>query len=72
MGDVKILTTKIKCIQVYSLVDTKGFKQGDVYDVINGKLILPDGNESRTTFDCIEQINESFYAYFKEIKEDET
>lgn len=65
-----MLNTKIKCTHVYALVDTKGFKQGDVYDIIDGKLILPNGNKSHTTFECIEQINESFYAYFKEIKED--
>lgn len=65
-----MLNTKIKCTHVYSLVDTKGFKQGEVYIVDNGRVILPNGSKSHTVFETVEQINESFYAYFKEIKED--
>lgn len=65
-----MLNTKIKCTHVYALVDTKGFEQGEIYEVKDGRLILPNGGKSHTVFDCIEQINEAFYAYFKEIKED--
>lgn len=67
---IKMLNTKIKCTHVYSLVDTKGFKQGEVYEVKNGRLIFPNGSKSHTVFETVEQINESFYAYFKEIKEE--
>ena len=59
---IRMLNTKIKCTHVYSLVDTKGFKQGEVYEVKNGRLIFPN--------ETVEQINESFYAYFKEIEEE--
>lgn len=64
-----ILNTKIKCTHVYFLLDTRGFKQDGVYEVKDGRLIIPNGGKSHTVFDCIEQINEAFYAYFKEIKE---
>ena len=67
---VQVLNTKIKCTHVYSLVDTKGFEQGEIYTIKNGRLILPNGRKSNTIFESIDQINESFYAYFKEIKEE--
>lgn len=50
-------------------LDTKGFVEGNTYDVINGKIILPDGSESNGTYDTIEHINECFYAVFKEVKD---
>lgn len=65
-----MLNTKIKCIHVYSLVDTKGFKQGEIYTIDNGRLILPNGSKSNMVFETVDQINESFYAYFKEVKEE--
>ncbi len=67
---IRMLNTKIKCTHVYSLVDTKGFKQGEVYEVKNGRLIFPNGSKSHIVFETVEQINESFYAYFKEIEEE--
>ena len=65
-----MMNTKIKCTHVYFLLDTRGFKQGEIYEVKDGRLILPNGSKSHMVFDCIEQINEAFYAYFKEVKED--
>lgn len=65
-----MLNTKIKCTHVYALIDTKGFKTGEIYEIRNGRLILPNGGKSHTVFEDVEQVNESFYAYFKEIKED--
>lgn len=65
-----MLNTKIRCIHVYSLVDTKGFKQGEIYTIKNGRLILPNGRKSNIVFETVDQINESFYAYFKEVKEE--
>ena len=65
-----MLNAKIKCTHVYSLIDPKGFKQGEIYEVKNGRLIFPNGSKSHTKFETIEHINESFYACFKEIKEE--
>lgn len=60
---------KIRCIKVWCKIDTKGFVEGNVYDVINGKIILPDGSESDGIYENIDQINECFYALFKEVNE---
>lgn len=65
-----MLNAKIKCTHVYGLIDSKGFKQGEIYEVKKGRLILPNGSKSYSVFDSVEQINESFYACFKEIKEE--
>ena len=63
------MDTKIVCTQVYKTLDNHGFQEGQVYKVVKGKLIFPNGSKSHTTFNCIEQINESFYAVFKEVEE---
>ena len=60
--------SKVKCKKVYSILDTHKFVVGNTYDVINGKLILPNGNESYGTYDCIEKLNEGFYAIFEEVE----
>lgn len=65
------MNTKIKCVYVHKIFDDRGFEQGQIYNVVNGKLIFPDGKESYTTFTSVEQINETFYAYFQEIKEED-
>ena len=66
----EMLNTKIKCTHVYKLVDTKGFKSGEIYEIKDGRLILPNGSKSNIVFETVDQINESFYAYFKEVKEE--
>ncbi len=60
---------KVRCKQVWCKLDTRGFKIGKTYDVKNGKLIFPNGKKSKCTYDCIEKLNESFYAVFEEVKE---
>lgn len=60
--------SKVKCKKVYSTIDNRGFCIGHTYNVINGKLILPDGNESYGTYDCVEKLNEGFYAVFEEVE----
>lgn len=59
--------TKVKCKKVYSIIDNRGFCVGNTYNVVNGKLILPNGDESFGTYDCIETLNENFYAVFEEV-----
>ena len=49
---------KIRCVKVWEMLDSKGFIEGNTYDVINGKIILPDGSESNGTYETIEHINE--------------
>ena len=34
---------KIRCVKVWGMLDSKGFIEGNTYDVINGKIILADG-----------------------------
>lgn len=65
-----MMNTKVKCTRVYKTMDINGFEEDKVYDIVKGKLILPNGNKSNTTFESVEQLNESFYACFKEIKEE--
>ena len=60
--------SKVKCKKVYQILDTHKFFVGNTYDVINGKLILPNGNESYGTYDCVEKLNEGFYAIFEEVE----
>ena len=59
---------KIRCVKVWEMLDSKGFIEGNTYDVINGKLILPNGNKSYDTYDCVEKLNEGFYAVFEEVE----
>ena len=49
--------SKVKCIKTYKNIDNHKFVVGHTYNVINGKLILPDGNESYGTYDCVEKLN---------------
>lgn len=60
--------TKVKCIKVYKNIDSHWFCVGNTYNVINGKLILPNGDESFGTYDCVEKLNECFYAVFEEVE----
>ena len=60
--------SKVKCKKVYQILDNHKFIVGNAYNVINGKLILPDGNESYGTYDCVEKLNKGFYAVFEEVE----
>ena len=60
--------TKVKCIKTYKNIDNHKFVAGHPYNIHNGKLILPDGNESYDTYDCVEKLNEGFYAVFEEVE----
>ena len=60
--------SKVKCKKVYQILDNHKFIVGNTYNVINGKLILPDGSESYGTYDCVEKLNEGFYAVFEEVE----
>ena len=60
--------SKVKCKKVYQILDNHKFVVGNIYNVINGKLILPNGNESYGSYDCIEKLNEGFYAIFEEVE----
>lgn len=60
---------KVKCIDVWSNLDRRGFEVDKIYHVSNGKLIFPDGTQTHSTYSSIEELNESFYAVFKEVKE---
>ena len=59
--------TKVKCVEVLG-IDRTGFEVGKIYDIINSHLVLPNGNESYGTYDCVEQLNECFYAVFEEVE----
>lgn len=61
-------TAKVKCIDVLKL-DNQGFEAGKIYDIIDGKFILPDGSKSYGDYLDIQTINENFYATFEEVKE---
>ena len=60
--------SKVNCKKFKQILDTHKFFVGHTYNVINGKLILPDGNESYGTYDCVEKLNEGFYAVFEEVE----
>lgn len=61
-------SAKVKCKKVYIRLDNHGFRAGNTYQIINGKLILPNGDESCGTYDCVEKLNECFYAVFEEVE----
>lgn len=67
-GKFEMWNSKVKCRKVYRNIDNRGFVVGNTYKVINGKLILPNGEESYGTYDCIEKLNEAFYAWFEEVE----
>lgn len=58
---------KVKCVDVLS-IDRMGFKVGEIYEVIDSKLILPDGSKTYGDYNDIETINENFYAAFEEVE----
>lgn len=58
--------TKVKCVEVLG-IDRTGFEVGKIYDIINSHLVLPNGNESYGAYDCVEKLNECFYAVFEEV-----
>lgn len=61
-----MLDTKLRCKHVWKNLDKKGFKEGIIYSVDKGKIILPDGSRSETQFESIDDINENYYAVFEE------
>ena len=60
--------TKVKCVEVLG-IDRTGFEVGEIYEVIDSKLILPDGSKTYGDYNDIDTINENFYATFEEVKE---
>ena len=60
--------SKVKCKKVYKNLDVHNFEVGNYYEVINGRLILPNGEGSYRVYDAIEQLNECFYAVFEEVE----
>lgn len=60
--------TKVKCVDVLRL-DPTGFEVNKIYDVVDSKLILPDGSTSCGDYFDIDTINENFYATFEEVKD---
>ena len=58
--------TKVKCVEVLG-IDRTGFEAGKTYDIINSHLVLPNGNKSYGAYDCVEKLNECFYAVFEEV-----
>ena len=63
-----MLNTRIKCTYVWTAFDTRKFIKGEIYKVENGRLIFPDKSKSEKTFENIDDINQSFYAAFEEVK----
>ena len=61
-------SAKVKCKKVFKNIDSHKFCVGDTYNVVNGKLIFPNGDESCGDYDCIEKLNECFYAVFEEVE----
>lgn len=57
----------LECTRVWSALDTHNFQEGKIYEVKDGKLIDGNGKQSHSTYDCIEDINDSFYAKFAEV-----
>ena len=60
--------TKVKCKKVFKNIDSHKFCVGDTYNVVNGKLIFPNGDKSCGDYDCIEKLNECFYAVFEVVE----
>lgn len=60
--------SKVKCKKAYKSLDGHGFCEGNTYKVVDGKLIFPNREESSVTYNCIEELNEGFYAVFEEAK----
>lgn len=58
---------KIRYVKAWKMLDNKRFIEGNIYDVINGKIILPDRSESNGTYNTIEHINECFILCLRRV-----
>lgn len=67
-GVIKLWNTTLLCTKVYNSVNERNFKEGQTYEVCNGKLIDGNGDKSYGTYKNISEIKESFYADFEEVK----
>lgn len=61
----------VRCKQVWSAIDNRGFIIGNTYKIINGKLQLSNKTESNLTFTCLEDLNGVYYAIFEEVTSNE-
>ena len=60
--------TTLLCTKVYNSINERNFKEGQTYEVCDGKLIDGSGDKSYGTYKNISEIKESFYADFEEVK----
>lgn len=58
---------KVKCTSV-SVLDDRGFTVDKEYQVKDGHFIFENGDRTTITFDNIKDLNECFYATFKEVE----
>lgn len=61
--------TTLLCTKVYNSVNERNFKEGQTYEVCDGRLLDGDGIKSYGTYKNIAEMKESFYADFEEVKE---
>lgn len=57
------------CTNVYKSLDKRNFKISQIYKICDGHIIDGNNNKSYGTYKSIEEIKDSFYADFKEVKE---
>ena len=60
--------TTLLCTRIYDSINERNFKEGQTYEVYDGKLIDGNGDKSYGTYKNISEIKESFYADFEEVK----
>ena len=58
---------KVKCTSV-SVLDNRGFTVDKEYQVKDGHFIFENGDRTTITFDSLKDLNECFYATFKEVE----
>lgn len=69
--------TLVKCVRTYPNIDKHcehihNFQEGHIYEIKNGYLIDGKGHKSIKQYNDIETLNDSFYAIFKEVKDEES
>ena len=58
---------KVKCTSV-SVLDNRGFTENKEYQVKDGQFIFDNSDRTTITFDSLKDLNECFYATFKEVE----
>lgn len=61
----------VKCIRVWKMLDSHNFIEGHNYMIKDGKMIDGNGKSSKSEYENVSELNDSFYALFAETSRNE-